>query len=80
MHYEFSLVSQRMESVNMSAQQLQSLDRQRLDRLANAVKDTAARARTEEDLRIGLEFLLAETLSDLGLEPTSEAYRTSMSG
>lgn len=80
MHYEFSLFSQRMESVNMSAQQLQSLDRQRLDRLANAVKDTAARARTEEDLRIGLEFLLAETLSDLGLEPTSEAYRTSMSG
>ena len=32
MHYEFSLVSQRMESVNMSAQQLQSLDRQRLAR------------------------------------------------
>ncbi len=48
--------------------------------LAQAIRQVARKARTEEDLRVGVEHALSATLQALGLTATPEYEKTTLSG
>ncbi|MBC8264297.1 MAG: SAM-dependent DNA methyltransferase [Anaerolineales bacterium] len=50
------------------------------ENLARAIRQVARKARTEEDLRVGVEHALAATLQALGLTATPEYEKTTLSG
>ncbi len=56
------------------------LSRERLTEMADQITRVAARARSEEDIRIGTEFVLAEAMAALGLDLDRPRYERSYSG
>ena len=50
------------------------------ENLAQAIRQVARRARSEEDLRVGVEHALGATLKALGLAATPEYEKTTLSG
>jgi len=50
------------------------------ENLAQAIRQVAKRARSEEDLRVGVEHALGATLQALGLTATPEYEKTTLSG
>ncbi|MEE8391074.1 MAG: hypothetical protein V3S14_09805 [Anaerolineae bacterium] len=50
------------------------------ENLAKAIQQVAKRARSEEDLRVGVEHALSATLQTLGLTVTPEYEKTTLSG
>ena len=50
------------------------------ENLAQAIRQVARRARSEEDLRVGVEHALGATLQALGLTATPEYEKTTLSG
>ena len=50
------------------------------ERLAQAIRDVARNAHSEEDVRVGVEGALGATLRALGLKPRPEYEKTTLSG
>lgn len=50
------------------------------ENLAQAIRQVAKRARSEEDLRVGVEHTLGATLQALGLTATPEYEKITLSG
>ena len=50
------------------------------ENLAQAIRQVAKRAHSEEDLRVGVEHALGATLQALGLTATPEYEKTTLSG